>query len=380
MTAPGNGSSHVDRVPPRDLASVAFRDAWRNLALARSNPFLTPEWVDAWLATHPDEEPYVIRWTRGSDLAGVLPLVRVSKGPAKLLRLAGARRGDWFTPVCRAEDEAEMGAACAAFLHGERRVWHAIRLDRIDSRCGWPHALSPAGGSLAPARAWRRDVLPYVELGAGGYAAYLAGRSRNFRSQLGRRRRRLERDHGLTFRMTETEADLCTDIETFFRLHDERWRARGGSSSSAPDVREHHRRFAAAALARGWLRLWIAEADGEPAAAWYGWRIGERYCYSLSGLRERYESLALGNVLLAHTIEQAAEEGATTYDLMWGDEDYKRRFETGRREATTWIVTRRRHPARLGVGLAGGAVAGAKRLPPGTLERAQRLRRAVSRS
>ena len=32
-------------------------------------------------------------------------------------------------------------------------------------------------------------------------------------------------------------------------------------------------------------------------------------------------------------LEQAAAEGAPIYDLMWGDEGYKTRFETGRREA-----------------------------------------------
>jgi hypothetical protein len=50
--------------------------------------------------------------------------------------------------------------------------------------------------------------------------------------------------------------------------------------------------------------------------------------------------LALGTVLLGHTIEQAAAEGAEIYDMMWGEEDYKERFETGRREAATWVLGR----------------------------------------
>ena len=28
--------------------------AWRDLAVRRESPFLTPEWYAAWLATHPD--------------------------------------------------------------------------------------------------------------------------------------------------------------------------------------------------------------------------------------------------------------------------------------------------------------------------------------
>lgn len=329
-----------------DAATV---EAWRDLAVALENPFLTPEWCSAWLRTHPEESPFLLLWRPRGELRGVLPLVAVRRRGVLLLRFAGARRGDWLGPACRPEDEVAMAAACAELLSAERRRWHLLRLDRLDRASAWPQALWTAGtgGSIAAARPRRTDVLPFVELGEGGWEGYLAGRSRNFRSQLGRRRRKLEREHGLRFRMTEDPGRLEADFETFFALHEERWRGRGGSSSGTSDAKALQAGFAAAALERGWLRLWIAEADDEPAAAWYGWRIGDRYCYALSGLSERFEPLGLGTVLLAHTIESAAAEGATVYDLMWGDEGYKRRFETGRREAATWVLGRRRHPAGL---------------------------------
>lgn len=331
-----------ERVPDAALA-----DAWRALAEARENPFLTPEWWRAWLAVNADEEPFCLVWRVEGEVRGVLPLVRVGGAPLRTLRFAGARRGDWFTPACRVEDEAAMARACAELLRAERGGWQ-LRLDRVDSESAWPRALWAEGvaPAVAPAAPRRTDVLPFVGFGEGGFEAYLAGRSRNFRSQLGRRRRKLEKEHGLSFRMTGAD-ELEADFDTFLRLHDERWADRGGSSSDSEAVRRFQREFAAATLERGWLRLWIAEADGEPRAAWYGWRIGDRYCYSLSGLATEYEPLALGTVLLAHTIEQAAAEGATVYDLMWGDEGYKKRFETGRREAATWVLPRRGHPARL---------------------------------
>jgi CelD/BcsL family acetyltransferase involved in cellulose biosynthesis len=353
-------------IDPAELASPRLADPWRALAEARSNPFITPEWMAAWLETHPEETPFAIAWRRGGELRGVLPLVRARNGPAGMLRFAGARRADWVTPACRSGEEAEMALACAELLGEQRRGWQAIRFDRLDESSAWPRALREVkGGALAIAPARRRDVLPYVEFDEHGYEGYLAGRSRNFRSQLGRRRRKLERDHGLAFRLTGTAAELERDIETFFRLHDARWEKRGGSSSADPAAREHQRRFAAAALERGWLRLWTAEADGEAAASWYGWRIGERYCYALAGLHGAYERLALGTVLLGHTIEQAAAEGARVYDMMWGEESYKSRFETGRRYASTWLFTRRRHPARLFVGSGVRAARAAESLPPG---------------
>jgi CelD/BcsL family acetyltransferase involved in cellulose biosynthesis len=327
-------------------------DRWRALAELRENPFLTPEWNRAWHEAYPGERPFLLLWCRDGELRGVLPLVAVRSSGLRLLRFAGARRGDWFTPACAEADEVEMARDCADLLAREKRRWQLLRLDRIDAASAWPEALWAAGASpgLAPARPRRHDVLPFIRFGDEGYDGYLATRSRNFRSQLGRRRRKLESEHGLEFRITREPQRLDEDFDAFLRLHGARWDHRGGSSSGAETVQRFHRRFAALALSRGWLRLWTAEADGEPAGSWYGWRIGGRYCYSLSGFEQRFEPLSLGTVLLAHTIEQAAAEGAEVYDLMWGDESYKSRFETDRRQASSWVLGRRRHPARLAAG------------------------------
>jgi CelD/BcsL family acetyltransferase involved in cellulose biosynthesis len=347
----------------QELGDERVLARWRELAEMRSNPFLTPEWTSAWRATYPDEQAWVVLWRCDGELRGVLPLVRVRRPSGWVLRFAGARRGDWFTPACARADERAMGNAVARLLAERRGDWRLLELDRVAADSEWPSALRDASPEVFGRPAERRtDVLPFIDIGE-GYDAYFAGRSRNFRSQLGRRRRKLERDHGLTFRMTATAAELDADLRTFFVLHDERWDGRGGSSSGQGSVRELHRRFAAAMLQRGALRLWIGEADGEPASAWYGWRIADRYCYALAGLSAKFESLALGNVTLAHTIEQAADEGARIYDLMWGDEPYKQRFETGRRQAATWTVGRRRSPALAGARVRNAAEQRARDLP-----------------
>ena len=357
------------------MARPGAVDSWRRLAELRGNPFLTPDWYLAWLAAFAAEEPFLITWGRG-EAEGLLPLVRVRIGPLKVLRFAGAQRGDWFSPLCPPGREDEMSAACGDLLR-RRRDWHLFFLDRIDSGSDTgsaPSWLGALGAGMRTPRRRGREVLPFIGFGGGGYEEYLASRSRNFRSQIGRRRRKLERERGLSFRMTTAESELEEDLSTFFALHEERWRNRGGSSALGADaVKDMHRRFAAAALERGWLRLWTADVDGKPGAAWYGWSIGGRYCYSLSGLSEEYEPFALGTVLLAQTIEHAAEEGAEVYDLMWGDEAYKSRFETGRREVASWVLARRGHPAGPLLAAAEALIGAARRLPPSVRDPLRRI-------
>jgi CelD/BcsL family acetyltransferase involved in cellulose biosynthesis len=329
----------AEKIDVEGLRDVGLRQAWRQLAELRGNPFLSPEWFDVATEGIPEEEPHAIGWWDGGELRGVLPLVCVRRGPLRLLRFPNSLRGDWFGPACRVEDETAMAAACGPLLESGSGRWNALLMNRVDAASSWPQALVESAPRLRLAPRRRVDALPYIALGTGGYEAYLAGRSRNFRSQLGRRRRKLEREHGLCFRLSEDPARLGSDMDAFFRLHDERWRHRGGSTLSNARSRRLQLAFATAAQRLGWLRLWIAEADGEPAAAWYGWRVGDRYCYALAGLAGRFEKDGLGTVLLGHTIERAAAEGAQIYDLMWGDEAYKDRFATDRREAGTWYLS-----------------------------------------
>jgi CelD/BcsL family acetyltransferase involved in cellulose biosynthesis len=366
-------ASRAERIDPAGLDEPQLVAAWRGLAVLCANPFLTPEWFRTTLEASSEETPFVLGWWVGEELRGVLPLVLAGAGPLKVLRFPNFRRGDWFGPACRPEDEAAMAHDCARLLRAEAGSWNALRLDRVDVAAAWPRALADGGElKLGPRR--RTDALPYIEFGEDGYAGWMASRSRNFRSQLTRRRKKLEREHGLSFRLTERPDRLEADMETFFRLHDERWGERGGSTMGTAQSRELMSGFAAAALEQGWLRLWIAEADGEPTAAWYGWRIGERYCYALAGMSHAHEKLASGRVLLAHTIEQAAAEGAAIYDLMWGDEDYKSRLETARRSCETWFLGSGA-ASSAGLRAAVGGVKALEMLPAGASEPLRKARR-----
>jgi CelD/BcsL family acetyltransferase involved in cellulose biosynthesis len=137
--------------------------------------------------------------------------------------------------------------------------------------------------------------------------------------------------------------------------------------------------FAGAAFRAGWLRLWILEVDGRPAAAWYGWHLGGRYAYYQAGLDPDWSSSSLGFLLLARTVRAAFEEGAEVYELLAGAEGFKRRFATGEEEVETIVVSRQGRPERAITAVGVGVRRLGRRLPHGLRNRIRSLRGAAGR-
>lgn len=354
---------------------------WRSLAEQRGNAFLTPEWYFAWLRSYGEQaDPAVVTLRAAAgDLQGVMPLVRDRAARPRSLRFGGANVADHLHPAAAAiEEEEAVALAAGARLGGEISGWSTIVLDNVDADAGWWRAMMSAAPVSLVAFSYRETTLPRIQL-PGSWETYLAGRSRNFRSQLGRKLRALERNHEVRFRRTQVASELTSDLETFFRLHDARWESQGGSSSATERVRSFHADFAEAALERGWLRLWLMEVDGDSVAAWYGWRLGERYSYYLAGFEPRWSDASVGLLLLAHTVREAIDEAASEYDLLLGEEAYKQRFATDARPVETVILARSLHPMRLVAGAEVGLWRVHRRLPPRIRERSRSLAGGVRR-
>jgi CelD/BcsL family acetyltransferase involved in cellulose biosynthesis len=343
---------------------------WRSFAESRGNAFISPEWFHAWLPhLGPRTRPWVVVMRRDDGgLFGLLPLVSSSGRRPRRLRFAGGRFGDYFHPASAAEDEEAFALAAGDALRERRREWAMFILDKVDVTARWVNRVRGANSRALPAVEDHREWLPYIDLsGLTSWDEYLATRSKHFRSHIRRDMRVLERDHSVRFRRTLDASELDVDLASFFDLHERRWKGRGRSTLAQGNARAALSDFAARALQAGWLRLWFLDVDGRPVASWYGWRVGPRYAHYQSGLDPGWSRRSAGFVLLGRTIRDAIEDGAMEYDMLAGGEGYKSRFETGRREARTLLVTPPLHPARA-VAAAG---VGARRL-------VRRLRKARS--
>jgi CelD/BcsL family acetyltransferase involved in cellulose biosynthesis len=346
----------------------AARGDWEVLAERSGNVFATWEWASTWWRHFGSNQDLLLTTCRGADggPVAIVPLCISSSRTLRTARFLGHGMADQLGPICRPSDRSKAARALIWTLQRRDREWDVFRAEALPGNDGWQAVL---GGNVR-----RRESNPVVDIAGLDWEAYLASRSANFRDQVRRRERNLARRHDLRYRLTEDPDRLEADLETFFRLHDARWAIEGSSSLTAP-ARRFHREFARLALERGWLRLWTMEVNGDPVAAWYGFRFGNAEWFYQSGRQPAWDRSSVGFVLLAHTLREAINDGMSEYRLLRGPETYKARF-TSRDDGLETILVPR--------GLRGhtvvGATTAARALPHSARRRARTWLNQANRS
>ena len=320
---------------------------WRALAEGRGNAFLTPEWLISWFDHYGDEATPFVPVLKGGDgkLRGLLALALARSGRPRVCRLGGGSLGDRFHPLCEPMEEHEVAAAAGEALAAAGRPWSILALDHVEAQQPWISGLAEGTGVRLRRRERSAAELPLIDLSRHtGWEDYLATRSKNLRQQIRRFAKRAGQRHSMELRRTRSCETLRHDLSVLWDLHDRRWGER--SSLRSNRARAFLADFSAAALKRGWLRLWFLEMDEQPVAAWYGWRVGDRYSYYNGGFDPAWSASSPGLVLMSKVIESAFEEGAAQFEFLLGDERYKLRFAERSRSVSDVMLSRALpHPA-----------------------------------
>lgn len=361
------GSAGLELVSVESLDAV--REEWVPLADRTQNVFATWEFASIWWRHFGRGRPLLVAMCRSRDgrLVAILPLYRWTTRPLAVVRFLGHGAGDQLGPVCAPDDLARARDALATFL--ERRAWHVFIGEHLPGDEGWSASLGAA--------VLTREGSPVLRFGGASWDDFLASRSSNFRQQVRRRERALTSGHAVRFRIADDPARLPGDLDALFALHAARW---PGRKTDFLAREAFHREFAACALERGWLRLWLLEADGQTVAAWLGFRFGGVESYYQAGRDPAWDHASVGFVLLVHSIREAARDGADEYRFLLGGEEYKHRFASEDPGLETVALTRGAvGRAALASAVAGRRLRRALRARTSALAR-QRAERSASRS
>jgi len=292
---------------------------WGSLATASRNVFATSEWARLWWEHFGQSARLQLVAARlpGGQLVGIVPLMVARLGPARVARFIGHREGDLLGPIHAVTGDAWGPALLQRALTEAVADWDLFLGERLPGSATWS---APGTAEL------RREANPVLPLSRWPtWDAYVVALSRKLRYELRHDEQSLAERHRVEFRLTRDPARLSSDLDVVFTLHRARWGE--GRSSFAP--REaFYRRFAALALERGWLRLWVLEVDGRPVAARYDFEFAGVYNAYNAGRDPAWNKAGVGLVLRAHTMREAWANGVAEYRFLRGGEPYKKRFLT----------------------------------------------------
>jgi CelD/BcsL family acetyltransferase involved in cellulose biosynthesis len=295
----------------------SLRDDWARLAATSGNVFATWEWNRLWWRHYGRGRALRIGVAqRNAEVEAIVPLFMWSRRPLRVLRLMGHGHGDCLGPICDREDDKTAKRVLRRVL--ETQAHDVFIGDWVASDRNWSRVLR--------GRIVRRTGYPILRLPESSWDAFLAGQSQRFRKRARNLRNRIEREHAVSYRYADA-ASLERDLDVAFRLHQARFGAHSGCNFCG-NHEQFHRKFAATALERGWLRLLMMELDGAPACFEYGFLFESAYFAYQAGRDPEWDWYSVGFVLELECIRRALEDGATEYRFLGGEEDYKYRFPT----------------------------------------------------
>jgi CelD/BcsL family acetyltransferase involved in cellulose biosynthesis len=222
----------------------------------------------------------------------------------------------------RCKDAAAQALAEAALdLPG----WDVLSLADMDPRSPFPLALARAAARKGIAyEEGQSQRIAYVELPK-TWEAYLASLDSKRRGRFRKMPKRLSENFRTRFFVWDNPATLDAAVDRLAHLHRKRWLETGGHSASfaTPEYVEFHRRIMHGCFARGWLRLYCLEIEGEVAAIIYCYRFRKGIYAMQTGFDPAYAQWAPGTVILANAMEHAIGEGNRVYDFLRGRHRYK---------------------------------------------------------
>lgn len=304
-----------------DFAAVAeLAPEWLDLfRQTDSTPFRSPGCLLSWGRHHAPDRLAAIVVREGGRLVGLVPafdwqgaLLLAGTGPTDYNHgLFETGRADVADAALAALGDLADARGCATI------DLHQMRPDRLLLRAETPPDWS---SEITPG-----DVCPIAPvLGDDGLGAM----PDKWRKKLGYTRRKMERAGGCAIEAATPET-VRGLTEALFALHAKRWAALGESGVlGEPLMRAFITEALPAWLDEGLLRLWALRIEGEIAAVVCNLQTpstnggGAAHMY-LTGFDPARIALGPGTLLIAHTIEQAAREGAREIRFLRGEEPYK---------------------------------------------------------
>jgi CelD/BcsL family acetyltransferase involved in cellulose biosynthesis len=293
--------------------------------------FLTWEWLNTWWKAYGNgKELYVLQILKNGDKIGLVPLYRrtISKYEVlsfRALTLLGDGSGDsdYLDWIALKGQEELVGQAVVEFLFQHSEDWDLILLNEIPETSPNIPIFRRLFGDKGCYFEQISVLCPYVNLPA-EWDDYIQSLKPRMRTKIRSLSRQLEENHKIAFVNCEQTDELPFRLESFFDLHNQRWRKEGKEGVFVSQTKRHfYEEMSSLFLSRGWLRFYSLNVDGRFAAHQFCFEYGKKMFLLQEGYDPKWTEFGVGNVLRAYIFRDCINRKLEVYDFLGGVTQHK---------------------------------------------------------
>jgi CelD/BcsL family acetyltransferase involved in cellulose biosynthesis len=323
---------------------LALADGWNALVEAtRCEPFHRHEFIRIWIDNFAPRGRLRVLLTQdpSGSLTGALPLLeergRILGFPVRQLSAPANVHSCRFDLI--AKEPESTARALLAHLAADRS-WDVLQLPDVPEG-GNAWALFREAERLGfPVVAWESMRSPYIPLPP-SIEELERALSAKFRSNLRRRRRKLEALGGVSVERVEGALEVERKLEEGLLLEQAGWKGQSGTAiGQDPRARGFYSELARSAAHGGYLSLFFLRLEGQPVAFQYALSSRERYFLLKPSYLERLGDCSPGQLLVEEVLRDCIGRGMTEFDFLGPNMVWKQDWTKHERRHTWLLVFR----------------------------------------
>ncbi len=309
----------------------ALQSQWMALLsqTAANDFFLLPQWVTAWWSAFSnDKSLFVVAAWKKERLCGLFPLIKMRKGPFRVISFAGLPRAGRMDFILVDDDRREILSEFVEWIFN-RNDWDLLSLRAFGPFSQNPSELERVLGAIGKYRTFtKEDVSYFIPMSNyEDFDQYFSHtRSRKTRKAFRRRKRKLIKEHRaqwtITKRLNDTLIDEMADLDKNRSLRGEDERSFFSETQNMVFLKALAHELAHEDMIRA-VCLYV---DGRLCAFDLLFLyVGNTLSYQTAFDRS-LNHFGAGNLTLLESLQFAFVNKMKTYDFLSGDDRYKSKW------------------------------------------------------
>ena len=332
---------------------VQYRAEWETLLANTPHTgfFDTYEWLSTWIEFFWKDRQIAFFQIRHRDtLVALMPLLPDESGELWCRHTIALPINSYATRADLIGDNTTDDVICAIFNHlYETRQTACLGLKSIQKESSLLPALEQvARRQQLRIQVWPGSVCPIVRI-HGDWDGYLASRSKHVRSEIRRKRRKINQEGVIRLRTIASPDDSQAAMEDILRIEQRSWKeAKKTSFTAVSGLPDFYAALSLRCALRGWLRTFILYLDEVPVAHMIGVVYRNEYYALKTSFDEHYRDLSPGSVLIAYALEYAFIARLRVFDFLGVPSRWKNELANDvRKHVSVCVFTRECYRCRM---------------------------------